>query len=120
MRKNFIKIFLFSALLLGSTSCEDFLDISPESGVTKEEVFARLDNVKAYLKPVYTTHLKYAYPFYFGAGTRRTLEELTDAADSGNKDPPELYASEVSLMQMQRRLSVIPEIDLYFRLHLRQ
>lgn len=88
MRKNFIKIFLFSALLLGSTSCEDFLDISPESGVTKEEVFARLDNVKAYLKPVYTTHLKYAYPFYFGAWDQKwTLEELTDAADSGNQRP---------------------------------
>jgi hypothetical protein len=96
MKKYFIlivSVILFPVLF--SSCLESYLDKSPESGLTKDDVFKKLDNFKKFFFDVYegrqldgTTwrdwNIKMGFPFYFGQWDQKyTWEGLTDAADMG-------------------------------------
>jgi hypothetical protein len=101
MKKYFISlvtVILFQVLF---TSClESYLDVSPESGLTKEDVFKKVDNFKKFFRDVYEgrqyrpdTNGAYAWrdwnikcgmPFYFDFWDQKyTWEGITDCADMG-------------------------------------
>jgi hypothetical protein len=101
MKKYFISlvtVILFQVLF---TSClESYLDVSPESGLTKEDVFKKVDNFKKFFRDVYEgrqyrpdTNGTYAWrdwnikcgmPFYFDFWDQKyTWEGITDCADMG-------------------------------------
>lgn len=101
MKKYFISlvtVILFQVLF---TSClESYLDVSPESGLTTEDVFKKVDNFKKFFRDVYEgrqyrpdTNGSYAWrdwnikcgmPFYFDFWDQKyTWEGITDCADMG-------------------------------------
>lgn len=56
MKKNIIKLFLCSALVLSATACRDALDIVQEGELTKDNIFKSTGDVRAYLDgDVYTS-----------------------------------------------------------------
>lgn len=95
--KRYINTLLATFILLFSfSSClESYLDKSPESGLTKEEVFSKYDNFKKFFYDVYegrqldgTTwrdyNIKCGYPMYFNQWDQKyTWEGMTDCADMG-------------------------------------
>ncbi|NEW81731.1 MAG: RagB/SusD family nutrient uptake outer membrane protein [Mariniphaga sp.] len=88
-----VSIILFPVLF--SSCLESYLDKSPESGLTKDDVFKKLDNFKKFFLDVYEGrqldgptwrdwNIKMGFPFYFGQWDQKyTWEGLTDAADMG-------------------------------------
>ncbi len=89
MKKIFIFIIslIFSSLLL--TSClDDYLNVSPESGLTDEEVFTKLENFKKFFDVVYSDYGTYSIATSFGlhwaySSLKFSLESLTDMSDAG-------------------------------------
>lgn len=86
-------IILFPVIF--SSCLESYLDKSPESGLTKEDVFMKLDNFKKFFFDVYegrqldgTTwrdyNIKMGFPFYHAQWDQKyTWEGVTDCADMG-------------------------------------
>ena len=86
-------IILFPVIF--SSCLESYLDKSPESGLTTDDVFKKVDNFKKFFLTVYegrqldgTTwrdyNIKCGMPFYFGMWDQKyTWEGLTDCADMG-------------------------------------
>lgn len=75
----------FAALCV---SCGDFLDVSPDLGLTEEDVFSTYKNFKMYFDNVYGApdkiDIRTAYPLYFDGHERRwAFVTATDAADNG-------------------------------------
>lgn len=90
-------IFFAAALVpVIMASCkEDFLDKSPESGLTTSEVFGKYDNFKRFFDTIYEGtkldgstwrdyNIKTAFSLYFNFWDQKyTLESLTDMSDMG-------------------------------------
>lgn len=79
-------LILPSALLCAS--CGDFLDVSPDLGLTEDEVFGTYKNFKMYFDNVFGApdkiDIRSAYPLYFDGHERRwAFVTSTDAADCG-------------------------------------
>ena len=53
MNKTIINIALASMLLMGATSCSDFLDVKPTGSLTEDEVFADINNVEPLVTGLY-------------------------------------------------------------------
>lgn len=75
-------------MLLASTSCTDYLDISPEAGLSDDEVFGKYVNMKAFFDVVYggkdKRNIQTAYPLYWMMWDQKTgLNATTDIADNG-------------------------------------
>ena len=75
-----------AAAALGATSClSDYLDKSPDSGLSEQEVFSKYANFKNYFFSVYngsSWNIKCHYPLYFAENNQKfTLEGLTDICD---------------------------------------
>lgn len=86
MKKIKSKI-LLCGLVFFSASCEDFLDISPDSGLKEEEVFSKYENIKSYFNPVYGK-IRNAHPFYYNRNNSKwAWETTTEAACQGNNRP---------------------------------
>lgn len=98
MKKHIVLfVFLAMSLILPSSCLKEYLDKSPESGLTTEEVFSRYDNFKKFFDAVYEGRKKYsvnntwydynikcAFPLYFDFWDQKyTWEGLTDMADMG-------------------------------------
>jgi len=96
MKKYFIILTIILLSPIFFSSClESYLDKSPESGLTNEDVFKKLDNFKKFFLDVYegrqldgTTwrdyNIKCGMPFYFDQWDQKyTWEGLTDCADMG-------------------------------------
>ena len=105
--KKFILILLLAGFTVFiPTSCvkkflNDYLDKSPEQGLTEDQIFTRLTNFKSYFDAVYagtllqagsmwssTTwsdfNIKLFFPFYWDAWDQKySTEGVTDAADAG-------------------------------------
>ena len=95
---SFVTIILFQVML---TSClESYLDVSPESGLTTEDVFKKVDNFKKFFRDVYEGrqnrpdtngtlawrdwNIKCGMPFYFDFWDQKyTWEGISDCADMG-------------------------------------
>ena len=58
MRNFRIKLVLFLGLL-SLSSCEEYLDIAPESVLTEEEVFSTFDNVQGFVDEMYAMVVSY-------------------------------------------------------------
>jgi hypothetical protein len=96
MKKYFILIVCIILFPVLFSSClESYLDKSPESGLTSDDVFKNLDNFKKFFYDVYegrqldgTTwrdwNIKCGMPFYFDQWDQKyTWEGITDCADMG-------------------------------------
>jgi hypothetical protein len=76
-----------------SSCLEEYLDKSPESGLTTEDVFKKVDNFKKFFRDVYEGrqldgstwrdyNIKCGMPFYFDMWDQKyTWEGITDCAD---------------------------------------
>ena len=74
------------ALSLSATSClNEYLDKSPDSGITETEVFSKYDNFKKYFTAVYNgpdTKMRPYYPLMFNLNSNKfTTDGLTDICD---------------------------------------
>jgi len=56
--KNIIKIWLLT-FMFATLSCEDYLDIAPESSLTKEEVFKDFDHAQGFIEQMYALVVDY-------------------------------------------------------------
>lgn len=106
MKKLYFILLLAGLTVLMSNSCadkflNDYLDKSPEQGLTEDLIFTRLTNFKNYFDAVYTGRLQQAgsmwssttwsdfniklfFPFYWDAWDQKyALEGITDCADMG-------------------------------------
>jgi|JFJP01.1.fsa_nt_gi hypothetical protein len=95
--KKFIILLLFTgvSMFIAPSCLEDYLDQAPESGLTEEEIFTKLENFKKFFNAVYEGqyyydggwrdyNLKLASPLYFSFWDQKySLEGMTDAADQG-------------------------------------
>ena len=76
------------AVSLSATSClNEYLDKSPDSGITESEVFSKYDNFKKYFTAVYDgpdTKMRPYYPLMFNLNSNKfTTDALTDICDLG-------------------------------------
>ena len=84
---RFILVLSFSSLLF--TSClEEFLNVSPESGLDDQQVFSKQENFKKFFDVVYADYGKYgiasAFPLHWSfSGQKYSMESLTDFSDTG-------------------------------------
>jgi hypothetical protein len=96
MKKYIITLAMILLAPVFFSSClEEYLDKSPESGLTTEDVFKKVDNFKKFFRDVYegrqldgTTwrdyNIKCGMPFYFDFWDQKyTWEGITDCADMG-------------------------------------
>ncbi len=89
MKKYFkLAIVLIFCSLLFTSCLEDYLNVSPESGLTEQDVFTKYDNFKKFFDVIYTDYGKYslatAFPLHWSFCTQKyTLDDLTDMADGG-------------------------------------
>ena len=104
MKKNFIILLGIGLGIIFLTSCKDYLDKSPEAGLTEEEVFSKYENFKSFFDYIYGDPKQVAAnvntSFYTGAaedirntftlynpcfrGNKLTWEAWTDLSDQGN------------------------------------
>lgn len=92
MKKYIILLIVFGICGVFFTSClEDYLDKSPESGLTSEEVFSKYSNFKLFFDAVYEGYkgnipcnIKCGYPLYHDMWPpAATMCMLTDMSDEG-------------------------------------
>lgn len=75
-------------MMFASTSCTDYLDISPEAGLSEEEVFGKYVNMKSFFDVVYggrdKRNITTAHPLWWMMWDQKTgLNATTDIADNG-------------------------------------
>lgn len=96
MKKYIITLAMILLAPVFFSSClEEYLDKSPESGLTTEDVFKKVDNFKKFFRDVYEGrqldgstwrdyNIKCGMPFYFNFWDQKyTWEGITDCADQG-------------------------------------
>lgn len=89
MKKYFIIIISLFISSLFMTSCLDnFLNVSPNSGLTDADVFTKQENFKKFFDVVYSDYGTYAiataFPLHWAYSSQKfSLESLTDMCDQG-------------------------------------
>lgn len=97
MKKYFKIIIALSISSLMLTSClDDFLNVSPESGLTDEEVFTKYENFRKFFDVVYSDYGNYAiagaFPLHWSYSSQKfSLESLTDMSDAGRLQESQKY-----------------------------
>lgn len=86
--KRYLSIISITLASLLLSSCTDYLDVSPEAGLTEEEVFEKYTNFKSFFDVVYggrdKRNIQTAYPLYWAMWDQKTgLNATTDIADNG-------------------------------------
>jgi hypothetical protein len=90
-------IFAGTSMFIAPSCLEDYLDKAPESGLTEDEIYTKLENFKKFFNAVYEGqkyysggsawrdyNIKTAFPLYFSFWDQKySLEGMTDAADQG-------------------------------------
>lgn len=84
--KQILRFILFVSVALCGTAClNEYLDKSPEAGLSESEVFSKYANFKNYFYSVYSGenfNIRCHYPLHFTMNSQKvTLEELTDMCD---------------------------------------
>lgn len=87
MKKHLLMV-LVALISLTNSSCTDYLDISPESGLTEKDVFEKYTNFKSFFNVVYAGkdnfNIKSSYPLWWMFWDQKTgLDATTDVADNG-------------------------------------
>lgn len=88
MKKNHLLWIIVIGIGLMHSSCTDYLDKAPESGLTEDEVFSKYANFKKFFNAVYAgkdnRNMRCAFPLQIANGDMRwSLETLTELADNG-------------------------------------
>jgi hypothetical protein len=91
MKKYFISFLCIGLGAIFFSSCVKYLDKSPESTFTEQDVFSKYVNFKQYFDGVYNGtyagtewNIKQGYPLYFSFWDRKfSWEALTDMSDAG-------------------------------------
>lgn len=97
MKKYFKIIIALSISSLMLSSClDDFLNVSPESGLSDEEVFTKYENFKKFFDVVYSDYGNYAiagaFPLHWSYSSQKfSLESLTDMSDAGRLQESQKY-----------------------------
>ena len=92
MKTNIFRYIAFGAVALSLASCEDFLDVSPDSSITNEDIFSSEDETKAMLNTIYTKLTAnnlygLAFPYTFNTNTDVELKSNgNQLSTSGNGD----------------------------------
>lgn len=81
-----MKTKVFSLLLLCVSSlffhsCEEYLDIAPTQGLSVQEVFSKVENLKKYFNPLYSNTNAVRYTYSSEGGSMWGLLSITDAVD---------------------------------------
>lgn len=88
MKKIFLLITLSLSSLLLTSCLSDYLDVSPESGLTEKDVFTKLVNFRKFFDVVYSDYGDYAMAGGFGlhwnfSTQKISFDGLTDNCDMG-------------------------------------
>lgn len=88
MKKIYFTFVGMLMMMFASTSCTDYLDISPEAGLSEEEVFGKYVNMKSFFDVVYggrdKRNITTAHPLWWMMWDQKTgLNATTDIADNG-------------------------------------
>lgn len=88
MKKIYFTVVGMLMMMFASTSCTDYLDISPEAGLSEEEVFGKYVNMKSFFDVVYggrdKRNITTAHPLWWMMWDQKTgLNATTDIADNG-------------------------------------
>lgn len=92
MKINIFRYIAFGAVALSLSACEDFLDVSPESSITNEDIFSSEDETKAMLNTIYTKLTAnnlygLAWPYTFNTNTDVEMKSNGNQfSTSGNGD----------------------------------
>lgn len=97
-KKNFILIVLTIFLV---TSCEDFLDRSPDMGLTDEQVYKDYTSIRAYLDNCYTFLEQNLLSHYRGA-QRTHVGTLSDEFASIDRDTRAILANSGNWLRVTR------------------
>lgn len=86
--KKYLFIVFVAVISLTNSSCTDYLDKSPESGLTEKDVFEKYTNFKSFFNVVYggkdNRNIKASYPLWWMFWDQKTgLDATTDVADNG-------------------------------------
>lgn len=86
--KRYLFLPIIWLCILTSTSCTDYLDKAPESGLMEEEVFGKYTNFKKFFNAVYAgkdnRNIKCSYSLYFSDWDQKfSYDALTELADNG-------------------------------------
>ena len=109
MKKHFKSIIILGIFSILFTSClDEYLNVSPESGLDDEAVFTKYENFKKFFDVVYSDYGNYAiataYPLHWSYSSQKfTLESLTDMCDMGR----------LQLSQPFKRGTLYPSLMLY-------
>lgn len=88
MKKIYLTVVGLIMALCISTSCTDYLDVSPEAGLSEEEVFGKYVNMKSFFDVVYggknRREIITAYPLNLTMWDQKSsMNATTDIADNG-------------------------------------
>lgn len=89
MRKLFLYIISLSLSSILLTSClDEYLNVSPNSGLTDADVFTKQENFKKFFDVVYSDYGDYAiataFPLHWSYSSQKfSMESLTDMCDQG-------------------------------------
>ncbi|WP_295731253.1 RagB/SusD family nutrient uptake outer membrane protein [uncultured Muribaculum sp.] len=92
MKTNIFRYIAFGAAALSLSACEDFLDVSPDSSITNDDIFSSEDETKAMLNTVYTKLTAnnlygLAWPYTFNTNTDVEMKSNGNQfSTSGNGD----------------------------------
>jgi hypothetical protein len=88
MKKHLILLISIVLSLSVFTSClNEYLDVSPESGLTDQEVFSKYENFKKFFDYIYTNDgpasISTSFRLHWSFSTQKfTMEAMTDATDA--------------------------------------
>ena len=90
IQKQIFSLSLLVCLVSVSSSClNSYLDKSPDSGLSEEEVFSKYKNFKSFVDGIYDgedTKMKGFYPMQFTINAHKfTIDALTDICDMGRR-----------------------------------
>lgn len=96
--KKYIKYTVLICLIitLFNSCLNDYLDVSPESGLTEEEVFSKYENALSFFDYVYADNksaaISNAFKLHWAYSTQKfSLEALTDVVDPGRLQQGQNY-----------------------------
>lgn len=100
MKFNIIRYIAFGTIALSLSACEDFLDVSPDSSITNEDIFSSEDETKAMLNTIYT---KLTNNNLYGLAWPYTFNTNTDVEmrSNGNQNSTSGNGDEVNCFDMR-------------------
>ena len=100
MKLNIFRYIAFGAIAVSLSACEDFLDVSPDSSITNEDIFSSEDETKAMLNTIYT---KLTANDLYGLAWPYTFNTNTDVEmrSNGNQNSTSGNGDEVNCFDMR-------------------